>query len=147
MSFNVRDVYDLTPLQQGSYPVSMGIAGYHPSIGMLPEWDVLYLTCSAPSLWRAIQRNAYSAGRFGIHYRDEATNRPVRVLDYPRLTLYGTDSIGDVSTSTTGTYPPTPAGGRRGQTLTPTMPAAISPTIPMALARSSITPMPPTASF
>lgn len=98
-----------TPLQQGSYSSSMGTAGYHPTIGMLPEWDVLYLTSSAPSLWGAIQRNAYSAGRFGLYWRDETTNLPARLLDYPNLCLR-TLGVTDVGTSTTNTYTPAVTG-------------------------------------
>ena len=98
------------PLQQGSYVQPMGNAGYQPSIGVLPEWDVLYLTSTAPSLWGVVQRQAFSAGRYGIHYRDEATNLPTRLLDYATLTIYGTNAVSDVGTSTTGTYCPTPTG-------------------------------------
>jgi hypothetical protein len=75
------------PLQQGSHSPGMGSPGYHPSIGMLPEWDVLYLTSTAPSLWSALQRNAYSAGRYCYHVRDETTNLPARLIDHPGLCL------------------------------------------------------------
>ena len=46
-----------TPFQQGSYPSGMGNAGYSGHIGLLPEWDVLYLTTTAASVWAAVQRN------------------------------------------------------------------------------------------
>jgi hypothetical protein len=36
-----------TPLQLGSYTTPMAATGYHLDIGLLPEWDVLYLTTSA----------------------------------------------------------------------------------------------------
>lgn len=102
-----------TPLQQGSYPASMGSAGYDASIGLIPEWDVLYLTSSATTVWAALQRNAYSAGRYGIHHRDENTLRPPRFSSYPTTLFgegFGVESIGSSSTSTytpnaTGTVP------------------------------------------
>lgn len=99
-----------TPLQQGSYPSSMGSAGYDASIGLLPEWDVLYLTSTATSVWSAIQRNAYSAGRYGVHHRDETTNRPARFSSYP-TTLFG-DGFGveSIGSSATGTYTPNATG-------------------------------------
>ena len=98
------------PLQQGSYSSSMGSAGYHPSIGLLPEWDVLYLTTTASSLGAVIQRNAYSAGRFGIHFRDETTQRPLRFSAYPNLVLGGGTGITGSGASTTNSYTPAATG-------------------------------------
>jgi hypothetical protein len=100
-----------TPLQQGSYPAGMGTAGYHGSIGLLPEWDVLYLSSTAGSTWAALQRNAYSAGRYGIHFRDETTNRPVRFSSYPNLVLDASSGVADTGASTTNSYTPTASGG------------------------------------
>lgn len=105
-----------TPLQQGVFPNGMGAGGYSPSIGILPEWDVLYLTSTDSKLWATVQRNGYSAGRYGIHYRDEATHRPPRLSSHPNLVLEASGSsgvthIGGSSTNTyttvaTGTIPP-----------------------------------------
>ena len=99
------------PLQQGSYPAGMGGAGYHPSIGLLPQWDVLYVTSTASSLWGAVQRNAYSAGRYGIHFRDETTQRPLRFSSYPNLVVSGGSSIVGAGSSTTNSYTPNSTGG------------------------------------
>ena len=77
------------PLQQGGYPGEMGTAGYHPSIGILPQWDVLYLTSGDERAFRAVIFNAYSSGRYGIHFRDEKTNRPFLFSSYPNLVLGG----------------------------------------------------------
>jgi hypothetical protein len=90
------------PLQQGSYSNAMGEGGYQPAIGLLPEWDVLYLTCvDRIKPLQALQRNAYSAGRFPIHRRDETTNRPLRFSAYPHLS---SDS------SSTNELTPAPSG-------------------------------------
>ncbi|NJK43737.1 MAG: Ig-like domain-containing protein [Pleurocapsa sp. SU_196_0] len=99
------------PLQQGSYPSGMGNPGYHGSIGLLPEWDVLYLTSTASSIWSAVQRNAYSAGRYGIHFRDENTNRPIRFSSYPNLVLDGSSGVVATGASTTNSYTPAQTGG------------------------------------
>jgi hypothetical protein len=99
------------PLQQGSFPGGMGSAGYHGSIGLLPEWDVLYLTSTAGTVWAAVQRNAYSAGRYGIHYRDELTHRPLRFSAYPTLVMGGGSAVSGTGASTTNTYTPAPTGG------------------------------------
>ncbi len=92
------------PLQQGNYPTGMGAGGYHPSIGMLPEWDVLYLKSTSSACYAAIQFNAYSAGRFGIHFRDESTHRPIRFSSYPNLVIDGGSGISGVGASTTNSY-------------------------------------------
>ena len=98
------------PLQQGSYPAGMGSSGYHPSIGLLPEWDVLYLTTTAAAAWAALQINAYSAGRYGIHFRDETTNRPLRFSAYPNLVVGGGNGISGSGASTLNTYTPGATG-------------------------------------
>ena len=90
-----------TPLQLGNFVSPMGNAGYQPAIGLMPEWDVLYLVCNSSVTWAALQRNGYSAGRWGIHYRDEVTNRPLRFSRFPRLS---------VNASTTNDYPATSGG-------------------------------------
>lgn len=98
------------PLQQGSYPTGMGAAGYHPSIGLLPEWDVLYLTTGGiERTWRSLQRNAYSAGRYGVHFRDETTRRPLRFSTYPNLCMGSGSAVSSTGASSTGSY--TPAAG------------------------------------
>ena len=76
------------PLDQAGYPARMGQPAYHPSIGLLPEWDVAYLTTGAdPRAWRGLIINAYCAGRYGIHFRDETTQRPLAFSSYPDLVM------------------------------------------------------------
>jgi hypothetical protein len=103
------------PLGQGNFPVGMGAAGYHPSIGLLPEWDVAYLTTGGdPRAWRAVMVNGHSAGRYGLHFRDEATLRPPRPSAAPQLVLgsgsgivgMGASSANQVTPATTGAVPP-----------------------------------------
>ncbi len=99
-----------TPLQQGGYPSGMGGAGYHWSIGMLPEWDVIYLTTTAGGVRSAIERNAYSAGRYGIHFRDETTNRPLRFSAHPSLVLGGGSGVSGGGAASTNSYTPNATG-------------------------------------
>lgn len=101
-----------TPLQQGGYSTAMGNAGYQPAIGMLPEWDALFLCSNDPRAYAAVQFNAYSAGRFGIHYRDETTQRPLKFSSYPNLVVRsGTGSgLSSVGASTKNQYTPVPSG-------------------------------------
>jgi hypothetical protein len=101
-----------TPLAQHDFPSTMGNAGYHKSIGPLPEWDVAYLTSGGDvRAWRAVQVHGYAAGRFGYHLRDETTNRAVRSSMYPTLVLGTGMNIPDTGASTTNQYTPTPSGG------------------------------------
>lgn len=94
-----------TPLQQGNYPSGMGAAGYHQSIGLLPGVDATYLTNStSPLPWAALQRNAYSVGRYGIHWRDPGTNLPAQFATYPTYGLPSSSGVGDVGGSTTASY-------------------------------------------
>lgn len=110
---NGRLAQSYTPLAQHNYPDSMGAAGFHWSIGPLPEWEVAYLTSDADvRAWRAIIINGYASGRFGIHYRDESTQRMPRFSAHPYLCLNtsnsGTYSIGE---SERGAATPAPGGG------------------------------------
>lgn len=99
-----------SPLQLGSLPAAMGSGGYDPSIGLLPEWDVLFLLAPRPSVWSAIQRNAYSAGRYGVHHRDETTNRVPRFSTYPTTVLGEGNGIESIGSSTTSTFTPNASG-------------------------------------
>jgi hypothetical protein len=99
-----------TPLQQGNMPTGMGGAGYHGSIGLLPEWDVLYLTTTSARAYNGLIFNAYSAGRYGIHFRDEKTQRPLRFSSYPNLLLGPGSSITDRGASTTNSFTPASTG-------------------------------------
>jgi hypothetical protein len=101
-----------TPLQQGNYANAMGQAGYQAAIGLLPEWDVLYLTSNNARAYPGVIFNAYSAGRFGVHYRDETTQRPLRFSSYPNLVTSGSSSAGIANTgsSSKSTYTPAPTG-------------------------------------
>ena len=98
------------PLQQGNYTPTMSGTGYQVAIGLLPEWDVLYLTSTASSVWAALQRNAYSAGRYGIHHRDETTQRPLRFSSYPTTVVGQGAGITATGGSSTNTFTPDATG-------------------------------------
>lgn len=107
-----------TPLQAGSFlydggASSMAASGYQPAIGLLPEADVLHLVADETdraTTYGAVVRNGYSAGRYGIHYRDEATNLPAAFSDWPTLLISGIH-IKDSGASTDSTYTPATSGG------------------------------------
>jgi hypothetical protein len=104
-------VSSFQPLQQGNYSTVMGNAGYQPAIGLLPEWDVAYLVSDDARAYSAVIMNAYSAGRYGIHYRDENTQRPLRFSSYPNLVATGTGTgLPGTGSSTRNTYTPAASG-------------------------------------
>lgn len=107
-----RITQSYTPLAQADYPASIGATGYHGSIGPIPEWDVAYLTSQGDArAFRGVVVDGYSAGRYGIHFRDETTNRPPRFSSYPSLVLANTSGITDIGASSAGSYTPSASGG------------------------------------
>jgi hypothetical protein len=106
-----RLVTSYTPLAQSNFQTDMGATGYDPAIGLLPEWDVAYLTSGGdPRALRAVLINGYAAGRYGIHYRDETTNRPLRFSSHPNLVMSDGSGVVSIGSSSTGAYTPTPSG-------------------------------------
>jgi hypothetical protein len=106
------------PLQAGNFNYdsdAMASPGYQDPIGLLPQHDVLYLTSDAPATYGAVVRNGYSAGRWGIHYRDESTGRPLKFSDYPHLNIRDSQGFKDNGASTTGQYTPVVSGGNPPQ--------------------------------
>ncbi len=103
-------VTSYTPLQLGNHARAMGTAGYHGSIGLLPEWDVLYLTSASPSAYAGLIVNAYGGGRYGIHFRDETTQRPLRFSSYPNLVVGDGSGISSSGASSTNSYTPRATG-------------------------------------
>lgn len=102
-----------SPQEQGRFPAALGGAGYHSGIGLLPQWDAMYLTNGSAKVWRIVQQQGYRAGRWGIYYRDENDqNRPARPSLHPQR-VFNSSNISDsgssewnlYSSSQTGTAP------------------------------------------
>jgi hypothetical protein len=105
------------PLQAGNFVYdgdSMASPGYQDPIGLLPLHDVAYLVSDAPAVYGSVVRNGFSAGRYGIHYRDETTQRPPRFSSYPTLNLGDGKGFKDAGGSSNGHYTPVPTGGSPG---------------------------------
>lgn len=100
-----------TPLAAANYHEPMGEAGYQLSIGLIPEWDVAYLTTAADvRAYRAVVINGLAAGRYGMHYRDQTTNRPLLFSSYPNLVMEGS-TAGVTNTGSGSQETPTASGG------------------------------------
>lgn len=109
-----RQVASYQPLQAGNFRYandSMASGGYQDPIGLLPEHDVAFLVSNVPATFGSVIRNGFSAGRYGIHYRDEATNRPPRFSSHPTLNIRASHGFKDTGGSTNGQYTPVATGG------------------------------------
>ena len=84
------------PMARASVPDPMGAGGYSPSIGLLPEWDVCYVTTADKRARKTVLINAWSHGRWPIHYRDETTMRTPLYAAYPTRVI-NTNAVGSVS--------------------------------------------------
>ena len=107
-----------TPLQAGNLVYdgdSMASSGYQDPIGLLPQHDVLFLVADVALAYSAMVRNGFSAGRYGIHYRDETTHRPLRFSTYPTLNIRSSQGFKDTGGSTNGKYTPVTSGGNPPQ--------------------------------
>ena len=96
----------LEPFARNDFPPAIGMAGFHRSIGLLPSWDALYVTSTDARAWRSMIAHAYSYGRYGIHWRDESTQEPVRMSQHPNLVADSTTGITQSGTSNTRQYTP-----------------------------------------
>ena len=106
-------VATFSPLAQSNFSYqsdSMSGSGYQEPIGLLPQHDVLYLTCDSTATYGAVVRNGFAAGRYSIHYRDEKTQRPLRISQYPNLVLHSDSPVRDTGGSTRSQYTPKPGG-------------------------------------
>jgi hypothetical protein len=118
------------PLQQGSFTYdtdAMTSTGYQAPIGLLPQHDVLHLIAAdadRASTFKAVVRNGFSAGRYGIHYRDEGTNKLLRFQDHAHRVICDNSGFASNGSSTTASVTPTPTG-----TLPPSWDTAHSPSV------------------
>lgn len=99
-----------TPLQQGNFRVDMGAVGYSNSIGLIPEWDVLYLVSNDARAYAGVICNAYGGGRYGTHYRDESTQLPIKFSDYPHTCLGTGSGVSGLGESSTNDFLPNNSG-------------------------------------
>ncbi|MGE0762641.1 MAG: hypothetical protein AB7N80_05130 [Bdellovibrionales bacterium] len=104
-----------TPNAVHDHSPDMGSPGFDQSIGLLPAWDAAYLMSKGDKrALNSVLINAFANGRYGLYYRDEKTNRPLKFSNYPNLVIQetnsgiksvGTSSIGQFTPSTSGTSP------------------------------------------
>jgi hypothetical protein len=88
-------------------PMGIGLAlaympttGARSDIGLLPSWAAAYLLSMDPRAKKATLGTADLAGSWSVHYRDQRTGRPVRLIDYPYMGVVG--SAADTTNPKTG---------------------------------------------
>ncbi len=80
------------PMSNAELTSYMPMTGAHPDIGPLPRFAALYLLSMDPRAMANTLRNGQAGGSFQIHYRDQKTNLPVSLEDYPYMTILGRSS-------------------------------------------------------
>lgn len=100
----------------GSEPMSIGIAtsympmtGAHEDIGVLPSWTTSYILTMDKRARDAMLVTGTGAGSFAMHYRDQKTDRPVSLANYPYMTIAG--NYGDTWNPVKNTMEAFPACG------------------------------------
>jgi hypothetical protein len=95
-------------------PMAVGLAvpympqtGGRDDIGLQPSWAATYLLTMDKRARDATLGTADLSGSWSSHYRDKNTGRPVSLLDYPYMTIYG--HTGDTWNPTTKKYEAFPA--------------------------------------
>jgi hypothetical protein len=83
-----------SPMRTTYLNEGMGATGFEPGIGLLPNQSALYLCSGDARAFRAVMASGLSLGSYCIHYRDQATNRPLLFAAHPeKSTNTGTDVI------------------------------------------------------
>lgn len=78
---------DIAPLGQADIRTVWGSGGYASHIGVMPEWDAAYLVGGDVRAYRGVLTNSYACSTWQIGFRDENTQRPLRLTDRPGLNL------------------------------------------------------------
>lgn len=77
------------PMGLGAAHFNMPETGARPDIGLLPAWSVRYLLSMDKRAKDVMLGTADLSGSWSSHYRDKTTDRPVSLMDYPYMTLWG----------------------------------------------------------
>lgn len=77
------------PMGVGAALYGMAAAGGRQDIGILPGWTVTYLLTQDKGAKHVTMGTADLAGSWPMHYRNQNTDRPVSLIDYPYMTLLG----------------------------------------------------------
>ncbi len=78
-----------TPMRNGSLEANMGAAGFQSSIGLLPQWDALYVTSGDARAYRSVLANSSSMNSYPIVWRDSNSRLVAKPSDFPTYAING----------------------------------------------------------
>jgi hypothetical protein len=101
-----------TPLQLGLFNTSMSGGGDHTNLGIETGYDADYLACDGLQTWKSMCWQGYSWGRYPVHHRDKATNKPFRFSQRPGVISSGAgiNALEGAENTVQGIYQPIPDG-------------------------------------
>jgi len=77
------------PMGSGVALPAMPTTGGRPDIGLMPAWATVYLLSMDHGARDVTLGTADLAGSWSVHYRDQKTDRPVSLINYPYMTILG----------------------------------------------------------
>jgi hypothetical protein len=93
-----------SPMRLAYTSGGMGGTGYAPDIGLIPNTSALFLVSGDARAYRAVMASGFSLANYCIHYRDEATNRPLLFAAHPNKSLATGNGIPAASGSFSAVY-------------------------------------------
>jgi hypothetical protein len=99
----------IEPMGNGLVTPYMPTTGGRPDIGLEPGWVAMYILSMDLRAKNASLISADEAGSWSTHFRDQNTDRPVSIKDYPYITIIGRES--DTLNPATGKYEALPVCG------------------------------------
>lgn len=80
---------DFEPMGKGLAMPGMRTTGGRPEVGPLPDWAAAQILSQDAAAWSATLAMGDLSGSWPIHYRDQKTDLPATLDDYPYMTLLG----------------------------------------------------------
>jgi len=75
------------PLQRCDQTKMMSTTGAQPSIGPLPRWTTTYIIDPDYRSYNWMLADDDAIGAYSSHYRDQATGRPLSIINHPYVTI------------------------------------------------------------
>lgn len=97
----------IEPMGAGIGAAYMPMTGGRSDIGLMPSWSVIYLLSMDKRAKEVMLGMADLAGSWSAHYRNKTTDRPVSIVEYPYISIFGKAS--DTYNRTTLKYEALPA--------------------------------------
>ena len=88
-------IQEYIPMAKGSWRENMANAGYHAQIGLLPNWEALYLNSGGDSrAYNSVIANTLSLNSYPIIWSDPSTDSPIVLDTWDTWSVYGENKGG-----------------------------------------------------